>query len=219
MSDFEEHYDDLAHLGQPEGPSLMDLAGRELQAAQEGRRCEECGVCYPLTDKHWHREGLGFRRVCKICRNRVERERELFARNELIKSIDEKAMGFLSLAAEQGGSALPHSSEVFQLVLMAVGGPSGLARLYVSNMLAAKPGSPVRQKALDRILSMSERLSEGGHAEKDTEHLTEEELYGKAAVLMKEMVRRTNDEKMRLPNDPAPAINLRAITQYGPQDS
>lgn len=206
----------------------MSELGERAQAAYEvadevpRRQCDPtqrgCGAWLPLNDTFFHRDGEGFRHVCKICRNKLEEERRIIRSAELIKQIDDNAMGLLAKACERGGSNLPHMSEIFELFMRSMGGPQGYVNHVMASMLAAPAGGVTRQKYHDMMFRMSMKLSEGGHIEKNVEQMSDEEIFGKAAVVMRELQKRQREEQAKSPKPP-PASSLASIESNGPKPS
>lgn len=197
-------------------------AAYEVEDAIPRRQCDPtqrgCGAWLPLNDTFFHRDGEGFRHVCKICRNKHEEERRILRGAELIKQIDDHAMGLLSKACERGGSSLPHMSEIFELFMRAMGGPQGYVNHVMASMLAAPAGGVTRQKYHDMMFRMSMKLSEGGHIEKNVEQMSDEEIFGKAAVVMRELQKRQREEQPREAKTTG-VPSLAHIEDHGPKAS
>lgn len=181
---------------EPREKAAEDFAKKQ-QCAREYGGCEKW---YPLTEEFWHRDGENFRRVCKLCRNKIEQERELQRKSEIIDNLDDKLRTLLVRSAESGGSDVPHTREMVEILLRGFGGPVGFGRHVIGEFLAAPRGGAIRQKTVSDVLRMIVKVSESGDANKRAKQMSTEELETAAAKILQAMyVQRRLEQESIMP--------------------
>ena len=142
------------------------------------KECRQCSVIYPITKEFWHRDNSstdGFRHTCKMCRAEDLEDKRKEEIDSRLKKLEEGGFDLLDKLV-QGGSNVPHMAETFQRIMEAFGGPGGFAQQLIATYYRATPGSQQRQRILDSIMRLNNKVSESGAAQKSLEELSNEEL-------------------------------------------
>lgn len=121
----------------------------------------------------------GFRAWCKACR-KAKREAAAKAaeEKEIVHVVQEIEAPILATLSDnnRGGTNLPHESQMLERVIDMLGGVDGLAAFYVAQILAAPPGSVIRERMLNRVWSAIEHLSDESKTTKPIHQMTDKEL-------------------------------------------
>lgn len=153
----------VADKGQ-EVPAFEDEPDVEIKEGQQ--RCRKCGNWLPMTGHYWHADRsqpTGLHRECRQCRALKKQDDERVKIAKRVAQLDENSLTFLdSLVNSPVAYGVPEARAMAADLLYAYGGSAGFARHYLANFLAAEPGSAVRQKHLDRIVGLIEKLSSTG---------------------------------------------------------
>lgn len=164
----------------PEPPNDILIDGPPIK--EDNLQCKQCHSWLPMNGRffdHDRRNKSGFRDTCKQCR---AEERKVQADKEILKRIGEVDAGaaeFLEKLAAADTKSTPELRELAQSMMHAFGGAEGFAKHYLGNFLAAKPGSTTRQKALDRIMTMMEKMALSGKGSMDD--MTDDEIRDELA--------------------------------------
>lgn len=160
-----------------------------LPAQADVKRCAgDCGMELPKTASYFDRDNQttdGFKKICKQCRSEQRRKKEDVDVAEAVKKIDRASLILLEKSA-RSGSDVPHMAELYQRLMEVFNGPSGFSQHFMAQYLAAEAGGSTRQKMLDAMIRMSQKVSESGAAQKSLEDLTDEDL---ANVAREQLIR------------------------------
>lgn len=138
--------------------------------------CTRCCHVHPLSEDWWDRDAekaTGFKAVCKGC----GKERRMMKRNRKLRQISKKQGMTVYKALEgmdDGGSNCPHSAELMEKVITLLGGVNGFAKILVTELFSAPPGSQMRQRALAGLLKLTTDVTASG-ATKVPKHLMDDE--------------------------------------------
>lgn len=147
---------------------------------QGQQQCVSCGEFLPMSGHYFDADRsstTGYRADCKQCRAEDRKGKENRRLDERIQRLEETALTFIEKVATTNVHVPVEVDAVAEEVLYVFGGPRGFAQHILANYLSAKPGSPVRQKTLDRIVTLFERVDQktgGVLAQKSSEELKEE---------------------------------------------
>lgn len=140
------------------------------------RACTQCGKVYPLTKEYWHRSKDGFHAKCRVCRNQGEKRGRDKVRVKKLGEIEKGAVDLFIASARIGGSHIPHSSELLEVMMKYFGGVEGFARAFIKQFFDAPAGGAFRTKQLDSILRLVVSNTAMGGSKKPLDLMTEEEL-------------------------------------------
>lgn len=158
----------------PDHPSLP--AQDTVKVCQ--RSSGGCGQELPKSPDYFDRDNSrpdGLKSICKSCRAEQRKKREDEALAEKLKSLERTALLTMEQMVSKG-SSVPHMAEVFQRLMESFNGVDGFAQHYMAQYLSAQPGSAIRQKMLDTMIRLNQKVSESGAAQKSLEDLTDEDL-------------------------------------------
>jgi hypothetical protein len=136
----------------------------------------------------------GFKNWCKACRKERRELARLQEAASIIDTLDKVVVANLA-NARPGGSDTPHQLEFFQYATMILGGVQGAVQFWAANMIAAKPGSQTRERAMGQYLKLMESCSGDGKVSPPPELMSEEDL--KAAIARDEERMRRNEQWMK----------------------
>lgn len=128
----------------------------------------------------------GYKSYCKTCRAAKRQAKQLDEmQSEIEKAVQKMdAEAILKIRRAAGGTNLPHQVEALEAIMSLVGGVGGFAAFYVSCMLAAPAGSPIRSKMLDKLLNMIQLCSDDARVEMPDHLKSTEELRENAIKLL-----------------------------------
>lgn len=138
-----------------------------------------------MSSDYFHRnrsKQTGFHNECRDCRRRVKEEKQEAVSEtlDLIRQLEAVDIKMLHRLATQPdpieATTLPHVSTVLEHVMEMFGGSEGYAKCVMSEFLAARPGSVQRQKLLDMVLRLTNKVTDSGAARVPLKHLTDEDL-------------------------------------------
>lgn len=145
----------------PDGPEIQH------------RVCEACGQVKRLTPGNWPRVAgtqHTFQPICKSCFKAQKTRRQL-------ERVERRAtVNFLKKSGQNGGSSIPHSSELLESLMGLFGGVNGFANSVALQYHAAPPGGRVRTAILEMMTRLVVKNSEEGGAAKPTALMSDEEL-------------------------------------------
>lgn len=160
-------------------PSPGEEMGTSLAYVKDGQQlCDTCGEWLPLNGHYWHAHrdsDTGYRQTCKQCRTEDARDQKNRAVARRVEKLDAAAAELIDRVSMGQFRQSPDLIQMATEVLFAFGGPEGYAQHLLANYLSAKPGSPVRQKTLDRVLTLMERMHAAG-IKTAYDQMTNEEL-------------------------------------------
>jgi len=148
--------------------------------------CHVCGEQLPANTQYFDVDNSrddGLRLQCKACRAKREDDEERKTIAAKLDALDSNSVRLLTELA-MDGSDVPHIAEVFQKLLDVFGGISGFAQHFMANYLMSKPGSQMRQRMLQSIITLGIKVTESGGAELPLELLND-------ADIEREIVRRS----------------------------
>lgn len=143
------------------------------------QQCRICEETKPLTSDYWHKDSYssnGFQNACKICRSQekvFEKDRQT---KEVLKKLDKTIVDALVGSRGVKASKLPSSSDVYEQIMKAFGGPANFAQHLAATFVAAKPGSAIREKILRGIVTLSCKVTADGMADRPVDRMTDEEI-------------------------------------------
>lgn len=160
----------------------LDEKMDELRADYEHGReamCTQCMKTLPQTPSYFHKDAStesGYKEVCIDCRKKKQEKEHNEELVSKVEALDKGALRFLDIATQRDANRVPHLAELFEQMMHVFGGADGLAKHYLSNYLAAPAGGQVRQRMLDRLIGMGQKVSELGAAQVPLDLIPEDEL-------------------------------------------
>lgn len=155
------------------------------------KMCTMCAQELPATADYFDRDSSkpsGFKSVCKACRAIKDDHDKNLRLDENVRLMDDAALAMLQQMA-RGGSDVPHVAEVYQNIMQAFDGAGGFAVHFMNQYLSCKPGSAMRNKLLETIVSMSKHVSESGAAQIPLELMSDEDLQNKLEQQTRKILR------------------------------
>lgn len=151
----------------PDGPPIQE------------RACEACGIIRPLTPRYFPRvpgTQHTYQHICKACfkAQKVKQRMDRAATRVTRKFLESKAV-------KEGGSNIPHVSELLESVYTLFGGVNGLANQLAMTYHASPPGGRIRTTILDTIVRLTQKAAESGATQKPVSLMTDEELEQRLA--------------------------------------
>lgn len=123
----------------------------------QAKWCTNCGKQKAIGDFDKDRTRPdGYKDTCKSCRADLRKRQQIAEEDPEIEKMEMDARDVLSTLTE-GGSITPKSEELVESLMKPWGGSDGFAKYMFSTYLAAKPGSPTRERILSRIMDAVER--------------------------------------------------------------
>lgn len=144
------------------------------------KACVECGTTFPATPKYFHKSKDGLHARCRRCRNKQARGDRSRQRNKKLDAIEKRSLKEFLTASKTGGSNIPHSSELLEILMEYFGGVRGFANLYIKQLFDAPAGGAFRTKMLDSVMRLVVGNTAMGGARKPLELMTEEELLAES---------------------------------------
>lgn len=140
------------------------------------RTCPECGKTYPLDHKHFHKSKDGFHSKCRHCRNQIAQKKRRRKTDKKLAEIEKGAVDLFIAAARLGGSNIPHSSELVEVLYTYFGGVSGFGNAWMKQFYDAPAGGAFRTKMLETMVRLTAQNSADGGAKKPLTLWSEDEL-------------------------------------------
>ena len=133
---------------QPPDPTVTDI---------QSKWCTNCGKqkAIGFFDKDRTRDD-GHKDTCKPCRADLRKLALIEDRDPEVDQLEIDARETLATLSG-GGSITPKSEELVEAMMKPWGGVDGFAKYNFATYLAAKPGSPTRERILSRIMDVVER--------------------------------------------------------------
>ena len=131
----------------------------------------------------YYRQHLGhadnLQDTCLDCEGAAELERheELMKtrlKQEMVK-VRKSTLPLLEKISEKG-SHVPHVAEIFEKLMSLCGGSTGFAKEVILHLHSAPAGGMVKQRALDSIIKLAEKVSDSGAAQKSLDQYSDEDL-------------------------------------------
>lgn len=140
------------------------------------RECLECKKSLPLDSRHFAKEEgthENWQRICRSCKESLrDRERLDGLEKEAMKAF----LGGVRSVSGDKTSTIPHTAELLEVLLRNFGGLEGFSNLYLKQYFDAKPGSRLRNAALETVVRLTQKNTEQGGARKPVTLLSDEEL-------------------------------------------
>lgn len=152
------------------------------------KTCIQCKKSFPDTAEFFHKSKDGLHSRCKQCRIEHERERRSRKRSERLEAIEVGGVDLFINQARLGGSNIPHSSELLEVVMEYFGGVRGFANAFMKHFYDAPPGGAFRTKMLDSVVRLASNNTAMGGAKKPLTLWSEEELEEELDRRLKEAV-------------------------------
>lgn len=144
------------------------------------KTCIACGYSYPDTPENFHKSKDGLHAKCRKCRNKQARGDRGRQRNKKLDAIEKRSLKEFLTASRTGGSNIPHSSELLEILMEYFGGVRGFANLYIKQLYDAPAGGAFRTKMLDSVMRLVVGNTAMGGARKPLELMSEEELLAES---------------------------------------
>lgn len=163
-------------------PSATTAIDAELV---DSKTCNTCEQMLPLTEFHVNRyrpDGRGDQ--CKTCCKTIAKEKAAIVMQNQ-QAIDDRIRDRLEAmldACEKNDQlgamrpGVPHTVQLFEQVMQAIGGPEGWALQMGVTFLISEPGSVNRQRILRSIQEMSESVVKMGGARMPLDLMTDDDL-------------------------------------------
>lgn len=142
--------------------------------------CISCGTSRPATSEHFHKSKDGLHAKCRRCRNIEAKGQRGRKRNKKLDAVEKRSLHEFIKAAKNGGSNIPHSSELLETLMEYFGGVRGFSNMYMKQYYDAPVGGAFRTKMLDSILRLVVGNTAMGGAKKPLELMTEDELLAES---------------------------------------
>lgn len=142
----------------------------------DDKRCAECGHCFPLTSDYWHKSKDGFHAKCRRCRNKLAKDRRKKKTEQKLNEIERGAVDLFIRAARLGGSTVPHSSELVEVLYTYFGGVAGFGNAWMKQFYDSPAGGAFRTKMLETMVRLTANNTAMGGAKKPLTLWSEEEL-------------------------------------------
>ena len=142
----------------------------------EFKYCTNCGVKKSMAnfDKDKSKED-GKKDTCKDCRKLLRKQYKENTEKREIQRVEEEGMASLA-EMSSGGSFDPHLNEVFEAMMRPFGGVNGWARHLFATYMAAEAGSQKRVKIHEMMMSLANRVTKLGLAERQLDMMEERDL-------------------------------------------
>jgi hypothetical protein len=140
------------------------------------RTCAECGKTYPLDPKHFHKSKDGYHSKCRHCRNAIAKKKRKRKTDKKLEEIEKGAVDLFIAAARLGGSNIPHSSELVEILYTYFGGVAGFGNAWMKQFYDAPAGGAFRTKMLETMVRLTAQNSADGGAKKPLTLWSEDEL-------------------------------------------
>ena len=140
------------------------------------KACVGCGNSYPATSENFHKSKDGLHSHCRKCRNKKARGARKKKRNRKLEELEKGAVDLFLAAARIGGSNIPHSSELTEVIMEYFGGVRGFANAWMKQYLEAPVGGAFRTKMLESVVRLVKDNTAMGGSKKPLELMSEEEL-------------------------------------------
>lgn len=133
-------------------------------------------MSYPVTAEHWHRSKDGFHAKCRKCRNQLAKGKRKSKTDKKLQEIEKGAVRLFIQAARLGGSTVPHSSELVEVLYTYFGGVAGFGNAWMKQFYDAPAGGAFRTKMLETIVRLTASNTAMGGAKKPLTLWSEDEL-------------------------------------------
>jgi hypothetical protein len=148
--------------------------------------CTNCGKQKSIGEFDRDRTKTdGHKDTCKPCRADLRKLERINEEDPEIDKMEQDARDVLATLTD-GGSITPKSEEFVESIMKPWGGSDGFAKYMFSTYLAAKPGSPTRERILSRIMDVVERHN---NREQQSGSLEDMDTQSVNAVLIEAMKR------------------------------
>lgn len=142
----------------------------------DSKVCVGCGRSLPATTANFHKSKDGLHSHCRRCRNKKFRNERKTKRNKKLEEIEKGAVDLFVASARIGGSNIPHSSELTEVIMEYFGGVRGFANAFLKQYYDSPVGGAFRTKMLDSVVRLVKDNTAMGGSKKPLELMSEEEL-------------------------------------------
>ena len=185
--------------------------------------CFRCGRTLDKTSANFrYRVAEGstpsWERTCRDCRLLQRKKAKLKAadkREVALRKMESSGVDALVATALAGGSNIPHSAEVLEMVMQYFGGVCGFSGLVVKQYFDSPPGGSARNRLIETIVRLVSKNVEQGGAKKPLTLWSEDELEGELTARFEEAVKSYNGVTI---NGKAHKTAQKAITSIEPAD-
>jgi hypothetical protein len=146
----------------------------------EYKVCVSCGTSRPATSEHFHKSKDGLHAKCRRCRNTEAKGQRGRKRNKQLDAVEKRSLKEFIRVAKNGGSNIPHSSELLEVLMEYFGGVRGFSNMFVKQYYDAPVGGAFRTKMLDSLVRLVVGNTAMGGAKKPLELMSEEELLAES---------------------------------------
>lgn len=129
----------------------------------------------------------GLRSWCKQCRKKKEISNEFEQIAKVVQSIEAPILATLG-SAQSGGTNIPHQLQVIEGIVGLMGGIDGFVAFYVAQIMAAPPGSQIRERMLNTIWRAIQLTSDDARVQKPRHLQSDEELEAQLNTRLKLLV-------------------------------
>jgi hypothetical protein len=156
---------------------------------QPNQTCLGCGKSFPATSEYFHKaKNDTLHARCKECRKQHEKDNKQANKDQRLAEIEKGAVDLFIQAARIGGSNIPHTSELVEVMLEYFGGTRGFCGAFLKQFYDSPSGGAFRTKQLDTVVRLITSNTAVGGAKKPLTHWTEEELEGELIERLRETV-------------------------------
>lgn len=137
--------------------------------------CQSCKKELPPDSFHSTPEGR-LRSRCKKCRAEYENKRRKKKRDERLDALEQDGVDAFVKIARSGGSNIPHSAEMIEVLLEYFGGVRGFGNVFMKQFWDSPPGGSHRTRMLETVVRLVSNNTALGGARKPLDLMSEEEL-------------------------------------------
>lgn len=137
--------------------------------------CASCKAELPDTSFHRAQDGRILSK-CKTCKANYERKRRKRKKDTRLDAIEQDAVDVFCRAARMGGSNIPHSAELIEVLLEYFGGVRGFGNVFMKQFYDSPPGGAHRTKMLETLVRLVSTNTALGGAKKPLSMWSEDEL-------------------------------------------
>lgn len=139
------------------------------------KTCIACKQNLPETSYHRAKDGR-LHTKCKTCRSTYERKRRKRKKDTRLDAIEQDAVDVFCKAARMGGSNIPHSAEMIEVLLEYFGGVRGFGNVFMKQYYDSPPGGAHRTRMLETLVRLVSTNTALGGAKKPLSMWSEDEL-------------------------------------------
>ena len=142
------------------------------------RMLKECSNCHQkLPETSFSRNSAGaLLSRCRQCRSKLEAKRKKRKKDSRLDAIETDAVDLFCKTARMGGTNIPHSAELIEILMEYFGGVRGFGNVFMKQYYDSPPGGSHRTKMLAAMVSLVSHNSAMGGAKKPLALWSEDEL-------------------------------------------